>query len=52
MPIKPDDDQRSREQLLDELKDLRAENAYLKKLDALIREQKSAQAKKRKSSKD
>lgn len=52
MPTRSDDDQRSREQLLDELKDLRAENAYLKKLDALIREQKAAQAKKRKSSRD
>ena len=40
-PKKPDAaegvDQRSREELLDELLYLRAENAYLKKLDALVR---------------
>lgn len=41
-------DDRSREELLNELADLRAENAYLKKLDALIQEQTSAQRKKRK----
>lgn len=51
-PPKPSNDERSREQLLEELEYLRAENAYLKKLDALIREQRAAQAKKRKPSKD
>lgn len=40
-------DERSRDELLEELAYLRAENAYLKKLDALIREQKAAQNKKR-----
>lgn len=44
----PDDDERTRQELLDELGYLRAENAYLKKLDALIREQNAARAKKRK----
>lgn len=51
-PSSPSDqkktDDRSREELLDELADLRAENAYLKKLDALIQEQTSARRKKRK----
>ena len=41
------DDERSRQELLKELNYLRAENAYLKKLDALIQEQTSARAKKR-----
>lgn len=45
----PDQDQRSREELLEELEYLRAENAYLKKLDALVQaKQKSAAQKKRK----
>lgn len=48
----PPDDERSREQLLEELAYLRAENAYLKKLKALIQEKEAAQAKKRKPSKD
>ena len=44
------DEERSREQLLEELKYLRMENAYLKKLSALIQVNKqSAQSKKRKS---
>lgn len=50
MPAKSVDDVRTREQLLEELAYLRAENAYLKKLDALIREQKAAQVKKCKPS--
>jgi transposase len=42
------DDQRSREQLLDELNYLRMENAYLKKLEALAQAKKQAiQRKKR-----
>jgi len=38
------EDNRSREELLDELLHLRAEVAYLKKLDALVREQAQAKA--------
>lgn len=45
------DEKRTRQELLEELAYLRAENDYLKKLDALIQEQDAAQAKKRKSSK-
>lgn len=41
------DDQRSREELLKELEYLRAENDYLKKLDALIQAKKSAARKTR-----
>jgi transposase len=37
---KPDDDSRSREELLKELNALRMENAYLKKLDALVQAKK------------
>lgn len=53
LPIKPSappvcDERRSREELLKELEYLRAENAYLKKLDALIRAKKQAAQKKRK----
>lgn len=45
----PDDDQRSREELLAELNDLRMEVAYLKKLRALVQaQQKAAPRKKRK----
>jgi transposase len=36
------DEQRPRDELLKELEFLRAENAYLKKLDALIQARKSA----------
>lgn len=47
------DDERSQEELLEELAYLRAENAYLKKLDALIREQEAAtRGKKPRPSKD
>jgi transposase len=47
-PIKSDD-ARTKEELLEELNYLRMENAYLKKLDALIRsESQAAQHKKRK----
>jgi transposase len=52
-PTKPEqpclsDDERTRQELLEELAYLRAENDYLKKLDALIQEQNAARAKKRK----
>ena len=54
MPLKPpeaadpqSDEARTREQLLDEVKNLRAEVAYLKKLDALIQAKKLAAQKKR-----
>lgn len=51
-PPKPDEEL-SREELLKELAYLRAERAYLKKLDALIQaEQPAAQSKKRKPSTD
>lgn len=49
-PAPRDDDQRTRQELLDELNQLRMENAYLKKLDALAQAQHcAAQRKKRKS---
>jgi len=52
-PPPPSDDERSQEELLEELAYLRAENAYLKKLDALIREQEAAtRGKKPRPSKD
>ena len=41
-----DNDKRSREELLGELEYLRAENAYLKKLEALVQAKKSAAQKK------
>jgi transposase len=45
----PNDDERSRDELLSELVDLRAEVAYLKKIEALVRAKKKAAAlKKRK----
>jgi transposase len=51
-PFKPSapstpDEQRTRDELLKELEYLRAENAYLKKLDALIQAKKLAAQKKR-----
>lgn len=50
LPQVPVDTTRSREDLLDELNSLRAENAYLKKVRALVRSQAtSAQSKRRKS---
>jgi transposase len=52
-PVQPsstDDESRSRDDLLAEVKQLRMENDYLKKLDALVQEKKRvAQQKKRKS---
>lgn len=48
---KPAEDM-SRDELLKEVAYLRAETAYLKKLDALIREEQAAQQQKRKPSKD
>lgn len=51
-PAKPDE-QLTREELLEEVAYLRAETAYLKKLDALIlQEQAATRGKKRKSSKN
>ena len=44
----PSDDERTRDELLDELLDLRAEVAYLKKLEALVQAKKKAALKKRK----
>lgn len=41
-PPPPPDEERSHKELLEELAYLRAENAYLKKLDALIREKRVA----------
>lgn len=43
-----DDERRTREELLAELNQLRMENAYLKKLEALVQAQKRASPKKRK----
>ncbi|MNI63369.1 hypothetical protein D3C81_2083750 [compost metagenome] len=48
---KPAEDM-SRDELLKEVAYLRAETAYLKKLDALIQEEQAAQRAKRKPSKD
>lgn len=49
-PNSPDDESRSRDDLLAEVKQLRMENDYLKKLDALVQEKtRLAQQKKRKS---
>jgi transposase len=48
-PDSPDDDSRTRDELLAELKQLRMENDYLKKLDALVQKKRAAQQKKRKS---
>ena len=45
--LKVPDANRSHKDLLKELEYLRAENAYLKKLDALIQEKKAAAQKKR-----
>jgi len=45
----PDDETRTRQQLLDENRRLRMELEYLKKLDALVQSTKAAQRKKRKS---
>lgn len=47
-PPPPDDSKRSNEDLMKELEYLRAENAYLKKLKALVESKKLAPAKKRK----
>lgn len=41
------DDQRSREELIDELEDLRAENAYLKKLDELLQKEEQEKGRRR-----
>lgn len=41
------DNQRSREELIDEIEDLRAENAYLKKLDELLRQEELDKGKRR-----
>ena len=47
-PPIPDDSQRSHKELMEELEYLRAENACLKKLKALVESKKSTPAKKRK----
>ena len=47
-PPSPDDATRTRQELLDELNYLRMENAYLKKLDALVQAKHAAQKKPRK----
>lgn len=47
-PSPPDDNQRSHKELMEELEYLRAENACLKKLKALVESKKLAPAKKRK----
>ena len=49
-PVSDGDDERSRQELLDELNVLRMENAYLKKLEALAQEMQATSRKKRKSS--
>lgn len=43
----PDDDKRSREDLLKELEYLRMENAYLKKVEALVQAKKNSNAQKK-----
>jgi transposase len=48
-PQPPDDESRTRDELIAELNQLRLENDYLKKLDALVQKKRSAQQKKRKS---
>ena len=45
--IKKDDSEKGREELLEELEYLRAENEYLKKLDALVQERKAQERKKK-----
>ena len=49
---KQSDQERSRDELLKELEYLRAENAFLKKLDALIQEEEATAAKKQPPSRD
>ncbi|KQV20760.1 transposase [Pseudomonas sp. Root329] len=50
-PVRPllPDESRTREELIAELNQLRLENDYLKKLDALVQKKRAAQQKKRKS---
>ena len=50
VPKRPED--MSPKELFKELEYLRAENAFLKKMDALIREEQAAEQAKQKSSKD
>ena len=45
-PVKKEDSDKTREELLEELEYLRAENEYLKKLDALVQERKARERKK------
>lgn len=49
MPRKPKKPMTREEQLLDELADLRAENAYLKKLHALVQSEKEKEEKRKSS---
>ena len=46
-PAKKEDSDKTREELLEELEYLRAENEYLKKLDALVQERKAQERKKK-----
>jgi len=48
-PQSPDDESRTRDELIAELKYLRMENDYLKKLEALVQKKRAAQETKRKS---
>lgn len=52
LPAQKPDSELTHEELLKELEYLRAENAFLKKYDALLRKEEAAQNKKRTSSKD
>jgi len=45
-PVKKEDSDKTRKELLEELEYLRAENEYLKKLDALVQERKARERKK------
>jgi transposase len=49
MPRKPKKPMTREEQLLDELADLKAENAYLKKLHALVQSEKEKEEKRKSS---
>ena len=46
-PIKKDDSKKKKEELLEELEYLKAENEYLKKLDALVQKRENRQPKKK-----
>ncbi len=46
-PVNEEDSEKTREELLEELKYVRAENEYLKKLNALVQERKAREQKKK-----